>query len=286
VRKRFVVLFAVFMALGLMIPGVLASDHFLEPFTQDELDNNWEADRYFPTGGVTSVSAFGRDDAAQISVDSTQTQPGTFQRTEGIKTVGDQNFGNLVEVDLYIDPDWQDTAVRAGLWVVGDDGANARDEIFAILEFVNNEPCDEADCSNPTNITDHEGFRIWDSNVGWSENLDNEFAYGEWVTLGIELDPDAQQYTYLIDGVEVGTATGGENFIREVFLNSYNYGEDDFPTLDESSYSAHWHNGDVPEPPAPQPESKDDCKKGGWADFGFKNQGQCIKFVNTGKDSR
>jgi hypothetical protein len=36
----------------------------------------------------------------------------------------------------------------------------------------------------------------------------------------------------------------------------------------------------------PVPETKDDCKKGGWEDFGFKNQGQCIKFVNTGKDSR
>ena len=34
------------------------------------------------------------------------------------------------------------------------------------------------------------------------------------------------------------------------------------------------------------PTSKDDCKNGGWKTFGFKNQGQCIRFVNTGKDSR
>jgi len=39
--------------------------------------------------------------------------------------------------------------------------------------------------------------------------------------------------------------------------------------------------------PAPtDPVTKDDCKNGGWADFGFKNQGSCIQFVNTGKDSR
>jgi len=31
------------------------------------------------------------------------------------------------------------------------------------------------------------------------------------------------------------------------------------------------------------PTSKDQCKNGGWKAFGFKNQGQCIKFVNTGK---
>jgi subtilisin-like proprotein convertase family protein len=34
------------------------------------------------------------------------------------------------------------------------------------------------------------------------------------------------------------------------------------------------------------PEVKDDCKKGGWVNYGFKNQGQCVRFVETGKDSR
>lgn len=34
------------------------------------------------------------------------------------------------------------------------------------------------------------------------------------------------------------------------------------------------------------PETKDDCKDGGWESFGFKNQGQCIRFANTGQDSR
>lgn len=34
------------------------------------------------------------------------------------------------------------------------------------------------------------------------------------------------------------------------------------------------------------PETKADCKNGGWAAYGFRNQGQCIRFVNTGKDSR
>lgn len=38
--------------------------------------------------------------------------------------------------------------------------------------------------------------------------------------------------------------------------------------------------------PEPQPETANDCKQGGWADYGFANQGQCIRYVNTGKDSR
>ena len=34
------------------------------------------------------------------------------------------------------------------------------------------------------------------------------------------------------------------------------------------------------------PETKDECKKGGWEAFGFRNQGQCVRFIETGKDSR
>lgn len=37
---------------------------------------------------------------------------------------------------------------------------------------------------------------------------------------------------------------------------------------------------------ANDPSTKNDCKNGGWDEYGFKNQGQCIRFVNTGKDSR
>jgi hypothetical protein len=32
-------------------------------------------------------------------------------------------------------------------------------------------------------------------------------------------------------------------------------------------------------PPTDTPQTKADCKNGGWKDFGFKNQGQCIKAV-------
>lgn len=41
-----------------------------------------------------------------------------------------------------------------------------------------------------------------------------------------------------------------------------------------------------PPPPGDDPTTKDDCKNGGWLQFGFKNQGQCVRFLETGKDSR
>lgn len=34
------------------------------------------------------------------------------------------------------------------------------------------------------------------------------------------------------------------------------------------------------------PTGKVDCREDLWIDFGFRNQGQCIRFVETGKDSR
>jgi hypothetical protein len=36
-------------------------------------------------------------------------------------------------------------------------------------------------------------------------------------------------------------------------------------------------NGDSP---TAAPASKEDCKNGGWKNYGYKNQGQCIKAVN------
>ena len=36
-----------------------------------------------------------------------------------------------------------------------------------------------------------------------------------------------------------------------------------------------------PPPPQQGPKKKDDCKDGGWKAYGFANQGQCIRFVNS-----
>jgi hypothetical protein len=42
-----------------------------------------------------------------------------------------------------------------------------------------------------------------------------------------------------------------------------------------------------PAPPEPvNPESADECRSGGWSRFDFRNQGQCIRFIETGYDSR
>lgn len=256
-------------------PAFLSGTYDLNPFTPQELANTWVPDRQFPSGGTDVGSAFDRDNVLQIIIDSDEPESEIFPRTEGMKTAGVRDFGNAVKIDLYLDPDWENKAVRAGFWVAGVDDEGDRDNWFGILEFVNL----ETSTSGESPQGNHEGFRIWDSSIGWTENPDTDFQYGEWVTLGIELNPNAGKYTYYINGVEVGTANGGNNYIGELFLNSYNYGLDEFPDLGSDSYTASWHIS------ANNPQTKADCKKG-YDKYGFDNQGRCIQFVNTGRDSR
>lgn len=36
----------------------------------------------------------------------------------------------------------------------------------------------------------------------------------------------------------------------------------------------------------PDAQTKEDCQDGGWENYGFSNQGQCVRFIETGSDSR
>jgi Tol biopolymer transport system component len=51
---------------------------------------------------------------------------------------------------------------------------------------------------------------------------------------------------------------------------------------DSHAHYADWQ----PLPKTSVPESKADCKRGGWREFGFKNQGQCVAFVNRAASNR
>lgn len=48
----------------------------------------------------------------------------------------------------------------------------------------------------------------------------------------------------------------------------------------ESDYFFDWTRFDVGAPAGP--ETTDDCRNGGWREYGFSNQGQCISAVNRG----
>jgi hypothetical protein len=104
-------------------------------------------------------------------------------------------------------------------------------------------------------------------------------------------------FEYRTDG-DTGQATGDPNFnpafpdlypftcennsTSQMTFNANEYVEVRMVFGAESDERFDWTRFDV----LPDAQTKDDCKDGGWEDFGFRNQGQCIRFVNTGKDSR
>ncbi|HVM15715.1 MAG TPA: carboxypeptidase regulatory-like domain-containing protein [Egibacteraceae bacterium] len=91
---------------------------------------------------------------------------------------------------------------------------------------------------------------------------DGNYAFGG-------LEPGQYTVTVQADGYEPAsqTATAAENEVTTV----------DVALVAEV---------EEPPPPPANPTTRDDCKNGGWQDYGFRNQGQCLQFVNTGKDSR
>ena len=76
---------------------------------------------------------------------------------------------------------------------------------------------------------------------------------------------------YQIVGIEAGIGSGWNG----TFVSYVDYININDTTFDFELEAA-----------AQEPETRMDCMNGGWEEFGFRNQGQCIRFVNTGQDSR
>ncbi|MFH5831223.1 hypothetical protein ACG2F4_06010 [Halalkalibaculum sp. DA3122] len=73
---------------------------------------------------------------------------------------------------------------------------------------------------------------------------------------------------YSVEGIEAGIGSGWNGSFK---------GHVDYITINDTIFDFEI---------AVNPETRQECMKGGWEEFGFKNQGQCIRYVNTGKDSR
>ena len=98
------------------------------------------------------------------------------------------------------------------------------------------------------------------------------------VTAAVE---DGRQAAVLKDGATVATA---------VFDNGEATLQIDESDVDPDAYyvvvALDGTDGLGATPLLAWPASKDQCMDGGWEEYGFSNQGQCIRFVNTGKDGR
>ncbi|MDQ3123797.1 MAG: hypothetical protein M3Q14_03895 [bacterium] len=282
------------LALGLVAPmlaavPVRAAAVTQFDFTATELSTNWGPERIAPSGGYSSVTYADRSNVAEININSSVANENVYYRTEGIKTSKGEadnfdapgNFGESVKIDLYLDPAWDSTAVRAGLWTVGDNNAMGTDAAnfpFGILEFAN--------------VTGYEGFRYFNTTTGTWQQVAGFTSYGNWATLQITLDADANLYRFSINGTEVGTSASPEisTYLYSVMLNQRNFGRDDQAGLDlnEVSYTAHWHGGLAP---LSDKELKEQCKKNGWKTMSaegkqFKNQGDCVSYYASGNRNK
>ena len=245
-------------------------------FTQAELSAHWGAERIAPTGGYVSKQAFDRSNVVEIGVNSDKANDDVYHRTEGIKTAyaapdnfsAPGNFGQSVSVDLYLNSDWSNKAVRAGLWTVGDNGNGGTDAAnypFGILEFAH--------------INGYEGFR-YGGNNNW-KNVKGFDGYNKWVNFKIALDTQAHQYVMFVNGEKVGQAKSPtpSTYLYSVILNQRNFGKDPQAGLSKASYAVDWQGGVA--------ASDEACEKdSGRAFSAYKNQGKCVSEAARSSDNK
>jgi len=238
--------------------GATAVDYTEVPLTQAELDANWGTDRAAPSGGHGSVTFDGRSDVLEVRIDPDLRSTGSsFYYTEGLKR--DVPDVDAAKIDLYVDPAWLGTGtatapdVRAGFWGVGENAGAAMS--YPIAEF--------------TTAGDggYVGWRVWDSSTGWV-NLPQVPVEAGWTTISVVLDEANDQFDLTIGDDGATSSALGATSLGSVIVNSYNYGPGSQP------YDVRW--SDFAYGALVELTSKEQCKEGGWADFGFRNQGQCV----------
>jgi hypothetical protein len=238
------------------------------PLTSTELTANWSADRTTPSGGFSSTSYEGRNDVLQMGVvGANRSIVDPFYYTEGLQ----RQLGtspDAVKADLFVDSAWLDTGVRAGLWGVGHDSLGAV-SAYPIVEFTT------------AGAEDFTGWRSWDGvNGGWTNLPSVPYSTDAWNTLSVVFNEATSKFDVYINGaLAISSEADTSVEIGAVILNQFNYGPESI------DYTVNWSKfayGNV----AASPTSKDNCKNAGWSAFGFRNQGLCIQYVNTGKDSR
>ena len=202
----------------------------------------------------------------KLGVDTTNASvaPG-FYRTEGLKRT--LPAGSLaVQADVFAPSSWKTTSVRAGLWGVGakSDGSVSS---YPIIEF--------------TTIGENgfTGWRWWDGDNGGWYNLDGtSYKVNEWNRLGIVVN--GSNFDFYVNGKRVATQASPDSVaLGAAILNSFN------PADQGANYDVYWSKFAIGRE-ALSLAAKSQCSQDGWKNFWFVNAGQCVRFVENGKNSR
>lgn len=181
----------------------------------------------------------------------------------------------VAEVDVYLDPSWPagagfDYAVAAS----GSDGNHQRDFIFHVTSDTSTGDL-LVGGSNNTSFTAREDLETLNHAVvdqaGWY-TLQHVF-YDAGGVLAVDLN--------LLDStgsvVFTETRTTEQDAIGEIGGNRYGWFT--FATVEDLAIDN--HELTLVGPPA----GKDDCKQGGWAMFGYQNQGECIAGIQADENA-
>jgi len=97
---------------------------------------------------------------------------------------------------------------------------------------------------------------------------------------GTRADGSTVSVTFTTDGTE-----GFQTFTFDGFTDLISLSWDQVPPYHQFD-NINLTIGTADPQPKAGTEDKAACKKGGWRELGFRNQGQCVRFSETGKDSR
>jgi hypothetical protein len=243
---------AVYFALILMISGALtgASANIMPNFAN--LPAGWTTDRYEPASFSNIGTYQGHSNVLGIGIDASTGQfarplgqQGLFYATQGRKFTFTpvQNAGSSLTADLFIPASWGDSSQGH---VRTDMWGTMVDSASAISAYP---------IIGFTNYGGLPRYRVWDG-AAWID-LGDAVTFDTWTNFKIELLADSSINFYL------------------------NFDHTDIAGEILAPYTAYWSNAVA--------ANADQCKNGGWRSLfrsngsAFKNQGDCIQYVNTGR---
>lgn len=259
------------------VTGAMAAGNIMPNFAT--LPAGWMTDRYEPASfanigtyqGHANVLGIGIDSSTGFSARSAPYKF-TFYNTQGRKYTFSPvaGPGSFLSADLFIPASWGNAVngnVRTDMWGTMVDSSSDV-SAYPIIGF--------------TNYGGAPRLRVFDGDTGWV-NLVMPVSYNTWHNFAIELLPNSS-INFYVNGSLVYTdmATNNSAAFKEVIMQAYNFEDPAIAGAVLAPYTARWSNA------VAVPTNAQQCKNGGWmtafrADgSAFKNQGDCIQFLNTG----
>lgn len=240
-----------------------------------DADDSYWGDITRVASGTGRIASSKGDSHAQVNGDGVSAP---FSRFGGYAEEFPSSGSWVAEVDVHLDPAWSSgTGFDYSVAANGSDGDHQRDFIFHVTKDTSTGKL-LVGGSNNTNFAPREDL----------ENINHyEVERASWYTLRHTFRNEAGQLAVDLQLVD------GDGVVQ--FTETRTNAADTIPAEVGGNRYAWFTFVNVPDLPIDEhqllaiPSEKNACKKGGWAaairadGSDFKNQGACIRYVNTGR---